>query len=544
MSFMGKEKIIKIILLCIMFIPTLVFSFDFTSFLYPKEIVLSIFLILLLPFFIKNKEELSVPIHLVLFFVLNLYLFLSCLYAKVPEQTLVRSAELFLVFITVVLITDFNRDGKYDTVIEYGILLSGLVVALALIVQYFDLLPVLFPKFSFYKQLYSVFGNQNLAGTYIAIVMISALFYWDNISMRDIFKSVCFFILVYGLILSNSRSSWLSVSVIMVFYFINRYKEDMRHGRKNIYVLVAMLLGILLTLPFIYERLKYSFTDIDIGFRVRLWLYDGSIRMFLSHPFFGVGFGNFYFWSPKYLADALNSSYGSLHISNELLTLHAHNDILELLAETGIIGFFIVGLFYFSPIFIYRRPYIWWAFIFVSFLNPIFISSSHLIVACLSIYKEEQIIFKEKNIQIEKLWNVKNKSRIILSTLGFLSIVFLTYTLWIPDYKLRQAERLLILGYDCESQYKDLVSSKFATYAMYEGYVQELMRKKDYHNAYKVLKEALNKTDGGNIYLLLGRCAEELGKKEESIKWYRECLYRFPNNKTAREYLLFTGDLK
>jgi len=544
MSFMGKERIIGMLLLGILLIPPIAFSFEFTSFLYPKEIVLSIFLVLLLPFFIKNKEKLFLPLPFVFFLILNLYLFLSCLYAKVPEQALIRSAELFLVFIAVILITDINRKGNYDTVLEYSILISGLLVAILLIVQYFDLLPVLFPKYSFYKQLYSVFGNQNLAGTYIAIVMISTLVCWDNIPIRDIFKFICFFVLGYGLILSNSRSSWLSVLGVMAFYFISRYEKNIGHRKKQIYILIAMLLGILITLPLIYERLKYSFTDIDVGFRVRLWVYDGSIRMFLSHPFFGVGFGNFYYWSPKYLADALNSSYGSIHIRNELLTLHAHNDILELLTEAGISGFLLVGLFYFYPIFIYRNPYVWWVFIFVSFLNPILISSSHLIVACLSIHKEERRIFKEKNIQIEKLGNVNNKARIIFSVLSLLSILFLTYTLWIPDYKLRQAERLLILGHDCESQYKVLVSSKFATYAMYEGYAQELIRKKDYKNAYEILKKALKKTDEGNIYLLLGRCAEELRKKEEAIKWYRECLYRFPDNKTAREYLLFTGDLK
>lgn len=544
MNYLGKEKIIGFIILGILLIPPLLFSFEFTSFLYPKEMALSIFLIFLLPFFIKNKEKLFVPIPFVFFFILNIYLFFTYSYAKVPEQTLIRSAELFLVFITVILITDFNRDRKYDTVIEYGILLSGLLVAVSLIFQYFDLLPVLFPQYSFYKQLYSVFGNQNLAGTYIAIVMINTLVRWNNIPVNDVLKSLCFFVLGYGLILSNSRSSWLSVSVIMAFYFVNRYKKDIGHSKKWIYIGVSMLLVILLTLPFIYGRLKYSFTEIDVGFRVRLWLYDGSIRMFLSHPFLGVGFGNFYFWSPRYLADALNSSYGSMHIRNELLTLHAHNDILELLAETGMLGFLFVGLFYFSPFFIYRNSYVWWIFIFVSLLNPILVSSSHLIVACLSLHKEEQKTFKVKNIQVDKLLNGKTKLRSIFSISGLLIIVFLGYALWLPDYKLRQAEKLLILEQDCESQYKNLISSRFATYAMYEGYAQELMREKDYPNAYKILKDALNKTDGGNIYLLLGRCAEELGKTEESIKWYRECLYRFPDNKIAREYLLSIGDLK
>ncbi|MGC8845324.1 MAG: O-antigen ligase family protein, partial [Candidatus Hydrogenedens sp.] len=379
MNLVGKEKVVGIILLFTLLIPPIVFSFEFTSFLYPKEIMLSIFLILLLPYFLKNRERLFTPIPLIFFFILNLYLFLTFFYAKVPEQTLLRSMELFLVFITLVLISDLNRDGKYETYIEYGILLSGVFVAISLIVQYLDLLPVLFPNYSFYKQLYSVFGNQNLAGTYIAMVMVGILVRWDKFPMRDMFKFLSFFVLGCGLILSNSRSSWFSILIIMTFYFTNIYKENRGFNKKNTYILVSMLLGMLLALPFIYERLRYSFSDMDVGFRVRLWIYDGSIRMFLSNPFLGVGWGNFYYWSPKYLADALHSSYGSMHIRNELLTLHAHNDILELLSETGVSGLIFVSLFYLSPIFIYRNPYVWLVFILVSLLNPILISSSHLV---------------------------------------------------------------------------------------------------------------------------------------------------------------------
>lgn len=543
MGLSGKEKIIWIIIFCILVVPPIGFSFEFTSFLYPKEIILSILLIFLLPFFLREKKEIHLPASLVLFFLLNIFLFLTCLYAKVPEQTWIRSAELFLVFLTLFFLTSFIKEEQYVTCIEYGILLSGIWVSISLIVQYYDILPVLFPEYPFYKQLYSVFGNQNLAGTYIAIVIVGILVRWDKIPIRDIIKLACFCILGYGLILSNSRSSWLSVLIVCIVFFFIQTGRNNRDKKRFIYLFGVIFIGILLTFPLIWERLRYSFSMMDVGFRVRLWVYDGSTRMILSNPLLGVGFGNFYYWSPRFLGEALNSSYGNIHIRNELLTLHAHNDILELIAETGLTGVPLVFLFYFSPLFLYRSPYVGWVFILLSFLNPILISSSHVIVAYLALFQGGQVC-RNKLIQKCKLLSVGKKTKYFMSVLGLLSILFLAYALWLPDYKLRQAEKLLILGQDCEKQYQSLVHSKFATYAMYEGYAQELMRKGNYASAYEVLKKALDKTDGGNIYLLLGRCAEELGKEEEGKKWYRECLFRFPSNQEALEYLKSIGDLR
>ncbi len=546
MELKGKEKIIWVIIFSILIIPPIVFSFEFTSFLYPKEIALSFLLILLMPFFLMDRKTFVIPVPLFIFLIMNIFLLLSGLYAKVPEQTLIRSAELFLVFITLFLLTNFIKEARYDTCVEYGVLLSGMIVAISLIVQYYNILPVLFPKYSFYKQLYSVFGNQNLAGGYIAIVITGLMVRWSKIQVREIYKFVSLFILGYGVVLSNSRSSWLSIVIISVIFIFRKYWKSEWNKERLIYflgVIGIVLLIILFSLPIVHERIRYSFSDMDVGFRVRLWVYDGSIRMFLSKPFLGVGFGNYYYWSPKFLADALHSSYGQMHLRNELLTLHAHNDILELITELGIIGLPLLFLFYFYPLFLYHNSYIWGVFIIISLLNPVFISSSHLIVALLFLIKNEGGGSQENSYVKRFLW-VKNKTKILVCGLGLLTVIFLLYALWFPDYRLRQAEKLLILGQDCEKQYQSLINSRFATYAMYEGYAQQLMMKGDYKKAYEVLKKALYKTDAGNIYLMLGKCAEELGEKEESIKWYRECLYRYPDNKYVQEYLNLTEGLK
>lgn len=526
MNLTGKDNLAWSLIFLSILIPPLVYSFEFTSFLYPKEIALSIFLILLFPFFMNQKEKLFVPLPLLFFFVFVLFLCLGIFYAMVPEQTLIRCAELFFVLIFLIVIVAFYMNEKYKAAVNYGVLFSGICVALAMVIQHHNLLPVLFPEFSSYKQLYSVFGNQNLAGTYITLIMVWLLISKDELLKKTIYKVLCFFILGYGLFLSNSRSAWLAVFFIFALFYLNLLRNKKLENKQLLTVVVGILLAILLTYPYLIERITQSFSKDDVGFRVRLWVYDGTIRMFISHPILGVGFGNFYYWSPKYLAQALHSSYGGIHIRNELLTLHAHNDLLELLAETGILGLAMICIFYFLWLFIYKKSYVWIAFVLISFFNPIIISASHLVIAFLSLFNSEE---EELNkIKIGGIW-LKRNWRYIICFVGCLVVIFLSYALWIPDYKLRQAEKSLILGQDCIKQYQELVNSRFATFSMFEGYAHALMKKGDYEAAYKVLKKSLTKTDSGQVYLLLGQCAQKLGKKEESKQWYEEYLYRFPD---------------
>ncbi|HOV33235.1 MAG TPA: O-antigen ligase family protein, partial [Candidatus Hydrogenedens sp.] len=512
MNLTGKDKIICSLLFLSILIPPLVYSFEFTSFLYPKEITLSIFLILLSPFLLTQKEKLFVPIPLLFFLAFILFLCLGIFYAKVPEQTLIRSTELFLVLMFLIFIAAFYKEEKYRAAVNYGVLFSGIFVALAMFIQHQNLLPVLFPEFSNYKQLYSVFGNQNLAGTYITLIIVYLLIYKDDLLKKNIYKVLCFFILGYGLFLSNSRSAWLTAFLIFVLFYIELFRNKKFSIKQFLIVISGILLAVVLTYPYLMERITQSFSKDDVGFRVRLWVYDGTIRMFISHPILGVGFGNFYYWSPKYLAQALHSSYGGIHIRNELLTLHAHNDLLELLAETGILGLVMICIFYFLWLFTYKKSYVWMAFVLISFFNPIIISASHLVIAFLSLFnkKKEEL----KKIKIDEIC-LKERWRYIICFIGCLLIIFLSYALWIPDYKLRQAEKSLILGQDCIKQYQELVRSRFATSSMYEGYAHALMEKGDYETAYKVLKKSLTKTDSGQVYLMLGQCAQNLGKKEE-----------------------------
>lgn len=76
---------------------------------------------------------------------------------------------------------------------------------------------------------------------------------------------------------------------------------------------------------------------------IRLILWQGSFRIFLDHPIAGIGAGGCYKMLKQYVAQSLPA------LEREKLNkeyLHAHNGILQLLAEFGILGTSIASLLF------------------------------------------------------------------------------------------------------------------------------------------------------------------------------------------------------
>jgi len=75
--------------------------------------------------------------------------------------------------------------------------------------------------------------------------------------------------------------------------------------------------------------------DKDASFLNRLAMVANTLKMFKDHPMLGVGKGNFKIMYPLYTASAIKD----LDFSPEVQPREAHNDYIQLLAETGILGF-------------------------------------------------------------------------------------------------------------------------------------------------------------------------------------------------------------
>lgn len=121
---------------------------------------------------------------------------------------------------------------------------------------------------------------------------------------------------------SQSRQSMLSFVLLIIFFMIDINGINMR----SILILFAFALIVYLW----YDSLDNEVADFISGqdeFEIssmRSIIRKSAINDFLKHPVFGVGYGRFYF------------SYG--------YGVNIHNIILEVLAETGLLGMMVLGI--------------------------------------------------------------------------------------------------------------------------------------------------------------------------------------------------------
>ncbi len=98
-------------------------------------------------------------------------------------------------------------------------------------------------------------------------------------------------------------------------------------------LLVALLLVSWLGVGQILERLS-SVQLLEVTSGKRASMREDTWRIFLDHPFLGTGLGTLQIVFPRY--ETLYDGYESLYDGK--IVNHTHNDYLEVLAETGLLG--------------------------------------------------------------------------------------------------------------------------------------------------------------------------------------------------------------
>lgn len=94
------------------------------------------------------------------------------------------------------------------------------------------------------------------------------------------------------------------------------------------------------------ERLASRFREDALSIRGEIW--GATLRMIADHPVFGVGLGAFATMYPRY-----DPSNGLRR------TAEAHNDYLQLVAETGVVGGLLGGAFLLFVMGVVRRAFSW-----------------------------------------------------------------------------------------------------------------------------------------------------------------------------------------
>ncbi|MFN9065888.1 MAG: O-antigen ligase family protein, partial [Bdellovibrionales bacterium] len=175
---------------------------------------------------------------------------------------------------------------------------------------------------------------------FVAVFSLANCFLASTQSLRLLF-TLSFLINFISLVMTGTRGAWLAtfISIPIIFFFTHR---------KYFFQLLAgfglTVLLVILFVPPVNERVLFTLKGLQgtqqtyDSERVALW--KANWEMFKDHPILGVGFG-----ANK---ENLRSYYDKLGYPKSQFESHAHNQYLQILAGTGLVGFF----FYFST-FIY-----------------------------------------------------------------------------------------------------------------------------------------------------------------------------------------------
>jgi O-antigen ligase len=242
------------------------------------------------------------------------------------------------------------------------LVLGGLLNAAAAVVQFYD---ISFP-FSFMVArlepsrggAYGNFGQNNHFADYVTLALISALYLRVKGRLTLPTMVACTAIFLYALSLSGSRSTWLYLVAALALSLWFRARTDAPRLRR-----AALTLAVLLPLFWLvqYAMARYGLAArigvpvaghgmvtpderfmADLaqgllskrggsGLSIRLYMWHQALLMWSRAPLLGVGFGQY---AGVFFQQAAELS--RYHIAN--YDRNAHNALMQLLAETGLLG--------------------------------------------------------------------------------------------------------------------------------------------------------------------------------------------------------------
>jgi len=196
------------------------------------------------------------------------------------------------------------------------------------------------------------FENRNVLASFLVFAMpVSVGFLFEKISKKlKIMIGVVAILTLIALIFTRTRGAWLGFIGAMAFFASTKLMSE--GGVRKIYnslftkksIIITILLVICFGLLVRYDyRKPSSFTkkflstvDLkDPATRHRFVMWHTGIDIVKEHPLLGTGIGSFKKIYPKYQSKYLRTKkYGMF----EGLSMFAHNDYLEITADSGILG--------------------------------------------------------------------------------------------------------------------------------------------------------------------------------------------------------------
>ncbi|MBU2614381.1 MAG: tetratricopeptide repeat protein [Elusimicrobia bacterium] len=192
----------------------------------------------------------------------------------------------------------------------------------------------------------STFGNPIFFAVHLVFflpILLGFFFYLNQNKKRSLLIFVSklvvaaiFIIGLFTLYFTQTRAAWIGFFISILLFIILMIKST---KLKIIFISISIFLGV------IFAILTH---DVWLRQQAHLLIWRDTLSMWMHSPLFGTGPGTFHINFPKFASQDLLAIWPqSQRIIND-----AHNEYVQLLAETGIIGF---GIFFWI-LFSFFRP--------------------------------------------------------------------------------------------------------------------------------------------------------------------------------------------
>ena len=224
-----------------------------------------------------------------------------------------------------------DREGNFK-LIRY-LLIASFFVSTFGIFQYnfFSHMPVNWVDKDLYaisNRAFSTLYNPNVLGSYLIIIISVTLagFRCSDGRYHLLTTSLVLIAAILCMYLTLSRGAWLGLAVSIFIIFVFSKHKRYIVAILAFAILTMLALETLLEIPLISRmNLDVLKQDSSIAYRWPLWKF--AFKTFTENPLFGSGIGSFGFYVPSHFK------------ASGYLVSHAHNIYLQLLAETGLLGF-------------------------------------------------------------------------------------------------------------------------------------------------------------------------------------------------------------
>jgi O-antigen ligase len=339
--------------------------------------LLALILIPFIPTF--NRIDIIGPQYLYLSLIVVIFLFLKSFSLSNFEFKFNYSSKFYLLFLLIALISFVKSMNISEAIIDftkYIITFFVLVITYSIYYGnkfYLKISLILLILFLFLETSYILYlfienysyesppgrlrvfqglaYNQNIAALSILakIPLVLFTYFISKKKTHKIILSLLLFISVFDILVIGTRSAIYGLIIYMIFI---TYLYWNKFGLKFKNISISTILLILIS-SFCIQNILYTnskslkvidrsqvILDYSTNYRLNLW--EKSIEILMDNPLMGIGIGNWKIESIKYAKD---------FITKYEVPKHAHNDFLQIFAETGLVGGTFFLLVFISPLY-------------------------------------------------------------------------------------------------------------------------------------------------------------------------------------------------